>query len=115
MPTRLPPSPLLRIAIMFFVAICCRHAVAQTEDRLAIVKVPPTYPVLARQMHVSGKVKVTATVDASGKVTHAESDSQVMLLVPAAIEAVKAVEVQARRRRQHRHRLHQLQHRSVTT
>jgi TonB family protein len=90
MPKRFQPSLLLKLALpMLFFAICDRNALAQSDDRLALVKVPPSYPALARQMHVSGRVKVTATVDASGKVTHAESDSQVMLLVPAAIEAVK--------------------------
>jgi len=33
----------------------------------------PQYPTLARQTHVTGKITLTVTVDADGKVTHAEA------------------------------------------
>lgn len=58
-------------------------------DRSTVHKVPPVYPPLARQMHLSGTITVTATVDASGNVTKAETTSGNKLLAPAAIEAVK--------------------------
>ena len=49
----------------------------------------PDYPVIAKQMHITGTVVVTATVDASGKVLKAESTSGNKLLSGSAIDAVK--------------------------
>jgi len=59
------------------------------DDRHAISKVPPVYPPIARQMRITGTVKVTATIDASGKVIKAESPSGNKILVLSAIDCVK--------------------------
>jgi len=59
------------------------------QDRHAVSKVPPVYPPLARQMHITGVVKVLATIDASGKVTKAESPSGNKILALSAIDCVK--------------------------
>ena len=59
------------------------------QNRVAVSKVPPVYPPIARQMGITGVVTVSATVDAAGKVIKAESGSGNKLLAPAAIDAVK--------------------------
>jgi TonB family protein len=59
------------------------------EDRAVEHKVPPTYPPVAKQLRITGLVTVVATVDATGKVTKAESNSGNKILAPAAIDAVK--------------------------
>jgi TonB family protein len=82
-PAVLKLSPIFALCLI----ACCPSAHAQ--EREPITKVAPAYPPLARQMHIAGKVKVTATVDPNGTVSKAQSDSPIMLLVPAAIEAVK--------------------------
>jgi len=61
----------------------------QAQERAPLHKVPPVYPPVARQLGITGTVVVTVTVDASGKVTKAESNSGNKLLAPAAIDAVK--------------------------
>ena len=80
------PDYKLLSALAFCLA--ASHA-AYGQEREAVSKVPPTYPPIARQMHLTGKVKVTATVEPNGTVSKASSDSPIMLLVPPAIEAVK--------------------------
>jgi len=58
-------------------------------DRASVYKVPPTYPPLARQMHISGIIRVIATVGPTGTVLTAESTEGNKLLTAAAVEAVK--------------------------
>jgi len=72
-----------------FVALACCVAPLHAGDRAATHKVPPTYPPLAKQLKLTGTIKVIATVDADGKVTEAKSESGNKLLSPAAIECVK--------------------------
>ncbi len=62
---------------------------AHAEERQCVQKVLPAYPELARKMHIIGTIRVTATVDASGAVVKAESDSANKMLAPAAVDAVK--------------------------
>jgi TonB family protein len=61
----------------------------QAQDRTAIRKVAPSYPIVAKQMGITGTVVVAATVDPSGKVIKAESTSGNKLLANSAIDAVK--------------------------
>ena len=77
----LPPFAL---ALLIFAA-----APLHAQDRHAIHKVSPTYPPIARQMGITGTVIVAATVDPSGKVIKAESNSGNKLLAISAIDAVK--------------------------
>jgi TonB family protein len=51
--------------------------------------VPPVYPELARRMHVSGVVRILATVAPDGTVTDVRTLNGNKLLSPAAEEAVK--------------------------
>jgi TonB family protein len=76
--------PILALAVVAFAATPM-HA----QERPATHKVPPTYPQLARQMHITGTVIVTATVDPTGKVLKAESTSGNKLLAASAIDCVK--------------------------
>ncbi len=85
--TRGTLNSLLRAFV--FVALVCCVAPLHAGDRTATHKVPPTYPPLARQLKLTGTIKVIATVDADGKVTEAKTESGNKLLSPAAIECVK--------------------------
>lgn len=73
---------LFAVALFFAGAL---HA----EDRASVKKVAPTYPPLARQMHIIGIIRVVATIGPNGAVVSAESTSGNKLLANAAIEAVK--------------------------
>jgi TonB family protein len=59
------------------------------EERDVIIRVTPTYPVLAERMKITGTVKVEATVDAKGKVLDAKGINGNRILIPAAEEAVR--------------------------
>jgi TonB family protein len=52
-------------------------------------RVVPEYPALAKQLHVTGKVKIEATVAADGHVLSTRVVGGSPLLVNAAIEALK--------------------------
>ncbi len=52
-------------------------------------KVTPEYPPLAKQMNVTGKVKIEATVAADGHVSNTRVVGGSPLLVNAALDAVK--------------------------
>ncbi len=56
---------------------------------MALVKVEPSYPELARRMNVSGTVEVSITVDQSGKVAEAKAVSGPPLLRGAAETALQ--------------------------
>jgi TonB family protein len=76
----------VRLAVISLVlAASSLHA----EDRAVAHKVPPTYPPIAKQLRITGLVTVVATVDSTGKVIKAESNSGNKVLAPAAIDAVK--------------------------
>jgi len=61
----------------------------RAQERRAIQKVPPVYPPMAKQLRITGVVKVVATINASGVVIKAESNSGNKLLATSAIDAVK--------------------------
>jgi protein TonB len=58
------------------------------EPRL-ITRVEPVYPSLARQARIQGDVVIDAIIDVNGNVQEMQVVSGHMLLVPAAIEALK--------------------------
>ncbi len=66
-----------------------QDSAADAAKRKVRVRVTPEYPPLAKQMNVTGKVKIEATVAADGHVvsTHVVGGSP--LLVNAALEAIK--------------------------
>jgi TonB family protein len=63
-------------------------ALAATTQRAIVSRVSPTYPELARRMHVSGKVVLLVTIQPDGKVSATKVESGHALLAPAAQDAV---------------------------
>jgi TonB family protein len=66
-----------------------QNATTDTTQRKVRVKVSPEYPDLARQMNVTGKVKIEATIAADGHVTGTHVVGGSPLLVNAALNALK--------------------------
>lgn len=62
---------------------------ADAGKRKVRTKVAPEYPALAKQMNVTGKVKIEATVAADGHVATTRVVGGSPLLVNAALEALK--------------------------
>ncbi|MDE3169303.1 MAG: energy transducer TonB [Acidobacteriota bacterium] len=82
------------VAILGGTAVITPKASAQdtTSDsarRKVRVKVTPEYPDLARQMNVTGKVKIEATIAADGHVLNTHVIGGSPLLVNAAMDALK--------------------------
>jgi TonB family protein len=82
------------MAVLGGVVVVAPKALAQdaTTDaakRKVRVKVSPQYPDLARQMNVTGKVKIEATIAADGHVTATHVVGGSPLLVNAALDALK--------------------------
>ena len=64
--------------------------VSETDARQALTKkVEPTYPAMAKQLRISGKVTVEATIDAAGRVEDCKPVTGNPLLTGAAVSAVK--------------------------
>jgi protein TonB len=66
----------------------CLAFPAAAQERQAVSKVPPQYPAAAKQLRVSGEVKIEAQIDADGTVTSAKPVSGNPLLTKAAADAV---------------------------
>lgn len=62
---------------------------ARAEDRAVVQRFPPAYPELAKRMRITGVVKMSVTVDATGKVTDVKTVSGNSVLSNAAQEAVR--------------------------
>ncbi len=60
-----------------------------TAKRKVRTRVVPEYPPLAKQMNVTGKVKIEATIAADGHVVNTRVVGGSPLLVNAALEALK--------------------------
>jgi TonB family protein len=69
-------------------AVCVSTAFAAVTQRAIVARIPPTYPELARRMHVSGKVVLLVTIQPDGKVSGTKVESGHALLAPAAQDAV---------------------------
>ena len=59
------------------------------QDRAVKHQVQPSYPELAKQMHVSGAVKLQVTIAPNGKVVDAKVIGGHPLLIDSAMDAVK--------------------------
>jgi TonB family protein len=66
-----------------------QEATAEEGGRKVRNKVVPVYPPLAKQLHVTGKVKIEATIAADGHVLSTKVVGGSPLLVNAALEALK--------------------------
>ena len=62
---------------------------SQEFSRKVIARTAPTYPELAKKMHLSGKVKLEVMVNPAGAVTSAKLMGGNPVFEAAAIEAVK--------------------------
>jgi TonB family protein len=69
-------------------ALCASVAFAAGSQRAIVSRVSPTYPELARRMHVAGTVVLLVTIQPDGKVSATKVESGHALLVPAAQDAV---------------------------
>ena len=74
-------------ALLLALLIPC--AQLRAENRHVEKRVAPMYPELARRMHITGVVKVSATVAADGTVKDVKAQSGNQMLVTAAEEAVR--------------------------
>jgi protein TonB len=80
--------------LLFSSAAIAPRAVAQESSaentkRKVKTRVVPDYPVLAKQMNVTGKVKIEATISADGRVTSTRVVGGSPLLVNSASDALK--------------------------
>jgi TonB family protein len=75
--------------VLTAVALYATTAFAASTHRNIVSRTPPVYPDLARRMHVSGKVLLLVTVDASGSVSATKVESGHALLTSAAQDAVR--------------------------
>lgn len=66
-----------------------QESVAESTSRKVRTKTAPEYPPLARQLNVTGKVKLEVTISPDGRVTSARTVGGSPLLVLTATEAVK--------------------------
>jgi len=64
-------------------------ASAQESSRKVIAKTAPSYPELAKRMHVTGKVKLETVIAAGGAVTAARLVGGNPVFEKSAVEAVK--------------------------
>jgi TonB family protein len=62
---------------------------SKEEDRKVVRKIDPTYPAMAKQMNISGTVKVLAVVAQDGSVKRVEPVGGSPLLIQASEEAIK--------------------------
>jgi TonB family protein len=62
----------------------------ETAKRQVKSRTDPSYPALAREMHVNGKVKIEVTVAPDGAIRNTKVLGGSPLLVRAAVDAVKS-------------------------
>jgi TonB family protein len=70
-------------------AALSQETVSETAKRKVKSKVVPEFPALARQMNVTGKVKIEATISPEGRVTNTKVVGGSPLLVNSAVDALK--------------------------
>jgi TonB family protein len=91
------PKSILKMALLIALvsAMLCasvargQEAGTAATSRKPKTKVTPEYPALARQLNVTGKVKLEVTIAADGHVVSARTIGGSPLLVGAATDAVK--------------------------
>jgi len=66
-----------------------QDASTDVNKRKVRTKIAPEYPALAKQMNVTGKVKIETTISADGRVVGTKVIGGSPLLVNAALDAVK--------------------------
>ncbi len=76
-------------AVVVIPKALAQETTTDAAKRKVRVKVTPEYPDLARQMNVTGKVKIEATIAPDGHVTGTHVVGGSPLLVNAALDALK--------------------------
>src|SRR5215470_2907405 len=76
---------LLLLGVLIIVAV----SPAQESSRRVISRSAPTYPELAKKMHLSGKVRIEVEVNPAGAVTWAKMAGGNPVFENSAVEAVK--------------------------
>ena len=71
------------------IGLCAALLVAQESSRKVIAKTSPTYPEMAKKMHLHGKVKMEIIVSPRGSVTSATMVGGNPVFEKSAIDAVK--------------------------
>ena len=69
-------------------AAMCQASSAAEADRKVVSRVKPAYPELARQMHVTGTVKIEVVIAANGSVKSLKPIGGHPLLIQSASEAL---------------------------
>jgi TonB family protein len=79
-------TPILRLSLLSFatMAVCCAQ-----DERKPVENPSPVYPPLARQLRLTGTVRVKAVVSPDGTVKHAEVVGGHPVLADAALDAIK--------------------------
>ena len=70
-------------------AAMCRSTTAAEPERKVVTRVKPAYPELARQMNVTGTVKIEVVIAANGNVKSLKPLGGHPLLIQSASEALK--------------------------
>jgi TonB family protein len=79
------PGFFVLLAILMFVAI----SPAQETTRKVIAKTAPTYPEMAKKMHLTGKVKLEIVISPGGAVTSAKLVGGSPVFEASAVNAVR--------------------------
>lgn len=79
----------LILPVSLALLILATVVVAQDVNRKVIARTAPTYPEMARKMHLTGKVRVEIVIASNGSVTKARLIGGSPIFEKSAIEAVK--------------------------
>jgi TonB family protein len=82
-------TPLRRAMCLLLTTALFTGVLVHAESRHVDKRVPPVYPELARRMHVTGTVHISATVAPDGSVTGTKPVNGNAILTGAAEEAVR--------------------------
>lgn len=77
------------------IRVSAQEAAAEVAKRKVKTRVQAEYPPLARQMKVTGKVKIEVTISPDGRVTSTRTVGGNPLLVASAVEAVRKYRFEA--------------------
>lgn len=88
---RKPPVWMYASSLLLLLAAFTVVAVspAQETSRRVVARSAPTYPELAKKMHLSGKVKIEVEVSPAGSVTSAKMVGGNPVFETSAVQAVK--------------------------
>ena len=84
-----PPVAVPRSCIALAVLYILAWTASAQENRKVISKPDPAYPQIAKQMNLSGTVKIQITISPAGNVQHTDVIGGHPILVNAALDALK--------------------------